>query len=80
MSDETLFRSIFPVRYRNRDPDPPAYVLVIVNWLLFEVDMHIEEKLPLLREIAGHRRREVVRYMDAQPDWTAGILNTKMVV
>ncbi len=59
---------------------PPAYVLVILDWLLNEVDMMAEERYPILKAMRGHRRKEVIEFLESMPDWTDGILNTKMVV
>jgi hypothetical protein len=40
------------------------YSEIIVDWLDLEVDQHIEERLPILRKIYGHQRREVIDWLD----------------
>jgi len=44
------------------------YSEIIVDWLDFEVDQHIEKRLPILRKIYGHQRREVIDWLDMRKD------------
>jgi hypothetical protein len=44
---------------------PPGYHQVISDWLLWEISQHAEEQYPVLRELGGWRRNEVVAYLDA---------------
>ena len=37
--------------------------LIIINWLNVEVDQHAIEKMPILRELSGHRNIEVYYYI-----------------
>ena len=41
---------------------------IIVDWLDLEVDQQIEERLPILRKIYGHQRREVIDWLDMMKD------------
>jgi hypothetical protein len=41
---------------------------IIVDWLDLEVDHQIEERLPALRKIYGHQRREVIDWLDMMKD------------
>ncbi len=64
------FSSLFPYGWQVTQLQPSAvYAYVIVRWLDIEVDMAAEQKMPILKDIAGHRRREVVDYIAAH-DWT----------
>ncbi len=78
MSDEPLGLSIFPRRWIPGALPPPAYVLVYLNWLQHELDAQAEQKWPLLKHIHGWRRIEVIEFLENEPDWTIGILNTKL--
>lgn len=73
-------RGIFPARFIPGSLEPAAYVLILTNWLDFEFDQYTVDRYPILKQIAGHRRREVISFLEQMPDWTAGILNTKMVM
>ena len=44
------------------------YSEIVVDWLDFEVDQYIEERLPILRKIYGHQRREVIDWLDMMKD------------
>jgi hypothetical protein len=44
---------------------PPAYQLIISDWLLWEISQHAEEHYPVLKGLVGWHRREVVAYLDA---------------
>jgi hypothetical protein len=72
--------SLFPRKYIPGAIPPPAIVMVMVDWLLQELDNMAYKKYPILRTIKGHRRREIIAFLEAMPDWTGDILNTKMVV
>ena len=76
-SDE--LRGIFPRTFIPGAIPPPAIILVLVDWLLQELDAMAIEKYPVLKQIKGHRRREIIAFLEQMPDWTIGILNTKMV-
>lgn len=78
MSEE--LRGIIPRSWIPGAIPPPAIVLIYIDWLLQEIDKHAEEQYPILRTMRGHRRREIIEFLDSMPDWTEGILNTKMVI
>ena len=65
MSDDTLHRSLIPLR--SLAPlNPLKYDLVIIwNWLDVEIDATAEQELPILKEIVGHRNRNVHNYIKA---------------
>jgi|SRR5215831_1097320 len=68
--------SLVPVSYVPLFPETPAYQYqIITNWLDLEVDDHIEERLPILRSIAGHRNRECHVYLHevSMPYWDVKI-------
>jgi len=44
------------------------YREIVVDWLDLEVDQNIEERLPILRKIYGHQRREVIDWLDMMKD------------
>lgn len=44
---------------------PLGYHQVISDWLLWEILQHAEEQYPVLRELAGWRRQDVIVYLDA---------------
>ena len=70
--------SIFPRTWILGTLPPPAIMQIYVDWLLQEVDAVAEQKWPILKVIKGHRRMEVIEYLESGRDWTEGILNTKM--
>ena len=72
--NEPLGLSIFPHRWIPGALPPPAYVLVYLNWLQHECDIMAEQKWPILKSITGHRRAEVIEWLNNEPDWTIGIL------
>ena len=72
-------RGIFPRTFIPGAIPPPAIILVMVDWLLQELDARAEEHWPILKQLRGFRRAEVIAFLESQPDWTHGILNTKMV-
>lgn len=76
MSEE--LRGLFPRRWILGVLPPPAIVEIYVDWLLQEIDKEAERKWPILRFMKGHRRSEIIAFLEAMPDWTEGILNTKM--
>ena len=78
MSDPGDLGSCFPRRWIPGAIPPPAIMQIYINWLLQELDSHIEQKYPILKFIKGHRRMEVIEYLEAMPDWTAGVSDTKM--
>jgi hypothetical protein len=73
-------QGIFPRAWIPGAIPPPAIWLIYVDWLLQEVDAMAEQKWPVLKFIKGHRRMEVIEFLQNGGDWTNGILNTKMVV
>ena len=44
------------------------YSEIVVDWLDLEVDQQIEKRLPILRKIYGHQRREVIDWLDMMKD------------
>jgi hypothetical protein len=40
------------------------YSEIMVDWLDLEIDQHIEERLPILRQICGRQRREVIDWLE----------------
>jgi hypothetical protein len=68
MSYDTLHRSLIPLRWL-APLNPLKYDLVIFwNWLDVEIDARAEQELPILKEIVGHRNREVYNYVTATND------------
>jgi hypothetical protein len=68
MSDDTFHRSLIPLRWL-APLNPLKYDLVIIwNWLEVEVDARVEQELPILKEIVGHRNRDVHNYLKATND------------
>jgi hypothetical protein len=57
----------YPRRWR-WEPFDSFYSEIIVNWLEIEVDEQAEIRLPVLRQIYGHRRREIVDWFAATKD------------
>lgn len=70
--------SIFPRSYWLTEFPHPAIVEIYLEWLLQEIDRHAEERWPILKTMRGHRRSEIIAFLEAMPDWTVGILDTKM--
>lgn len=70
--------SLFPRQWVLGALPPPAIVMIYVDWLLQEMDRHAEERYPVLKMMRGHRRSEIIAFLESMPDWTAGVLNTKM--
>jgi hypothetical protein len=65
MSDDTFHRSLIPLRWL-APLNPLKYDLVIIwNWLDVEIDARAEQELPILKEIVGHRNRDVHNYVKA---------------
>ena len=71
MSDDTFHRSLIPLRWL-APLNPLKYDLVIIwNWLDVEIDVRVEQDFPILKEIVGHRNRDVHNYIKATTDqWT----------
>ena len=68
MSDDMFHRSLIPLRWI-APLNPLKYDLVIIwNWLEVEVDARAEQELPILKEILGHRNRDVYNYLKATND------------
>ena len=66
-----LPRDIFPTRWwAGRVPQYDQQI--IVDWLYKEVDEHKIKQMPILNDLRGWRRREVVVYF-ASFDWTAAM-------
>ena len=81
MTDDGVeLRGIFPQIFIPGALPPPAIMFIFVDWLLQEVDAMAERRWPILKTMRGFRRKEVIAFLETQSDWTAGILNTKMVV
>lgn len=64
-----LPRDTFPTRWWV-DREPQYEQQIVVNWLYQEVDEHKIKQMPILHEIKGWRRREVIAYFSTF-DWTA---------
>ena len=62
-----LLSGLLPRRW-HWEPMNGFYSEIIVDWLDLEVDQHIEERLPTLRKIYGHQRREVIDWLDMMKD------------
>lgn len=68
MSDDTFYRSLIPLRWL-APLNPLKYDLVIIwNWLDVEIDARADLELPILKEIVGHRNRDVHNYIKATND------------
>jgi hypothetical protein len=80
VDDGIELRGIFPQAFIPGAIPPPAIILIMVDWLLQELDAIAEERWPVLKTMRGFRRKEIIAFMESQSDWTVGILNTKMVV
>lgn len=49
---------------------PATYAeIVINNWLDVEIDDRAVEELPVLKEVSGHRHREVISYCNEHQKW-----------
>jgi hypothetical protein len=57
-------RGILPRRGYVEFLFPPAYHQVVSDWLLWEISQHAEEEYPVLKELAGWHRHEVIAYLD----------------
>jgi len=55
-------RGIVPGRWIMEPTCPWAEIQIIVNWINIEVDHDVEKRLPILAQIHGHRRREVIAW------------------
>ena len=62
-----LLSGLLPRRW-HWEPMNGFYSEIIVDWLDLEVDQQIEERLPTLRKIYGHQRREVIDWLDMMKD------------
>ena len=60
MSD-LLLGGMLPRRW-HWDPAKVPWVQILLNWQEIEIDDHIYEKLPIVRQIAGHRRKDVMNF------------------
>jgi hypothetical protein len=58
-----LLSGLLPRRW-HWEPMNGFYSEIVVDWLDLEVDQHIEERVPILRKIYGHQRREVIDWLD----------------
>ena len=68
MSGDTFHRSLVPLRWL-APLNPLKYDLVILwNWLDVEIDARAEQEFPILKEIVGHRNRDVYNYVRATDD------------
>jgi hypothetical protein len=65
--------AMFPLRY-HPSVFPQAQQQVINDWLLWEISQCAEDEYPLLRELYGWRRMEVIDYCRSQAGvWDARI-------
>src|SRR5215470_20002380 len=62
-----LLSGLLPRRW-HWEPLNGFYSEIVVDWLDFEVDQYVEERLPILRKIYGHQRREVIDWLDMMKD------------
>jgi hypothetical protein len=69
MSDDPLPRNLFPAWYCTPIIPTTYAEIVISNWLDVEIDERAAEVMPVLKEVAGHRRREVISYCEAHQQW-----------
>lgn len=60
------------------EANPPVIIELYLDWLLQEIDARAQDKWPILKVMHGHRRSEIIAFLESMPDWTAGILSTKM--
>lgn len=60
MSD-VLLGGLLPRRW-HWDPAKVPWIEILVNWQDIELDDQAEVRWPLLQQVVGHRRREVVNY------------------
>jgi hypothetical protein len=60
---DLLLGGMLPRRWR-WDPIKVPFVEIIVDWQLIELDPKAEIGMPLLREIQGHRRREIMDWFE----------------
>ena len=68
MIDDTFHRSLIPLHWL-APLNPLKYDLVIIwNWLDVEIEARAEPELPILKEIVGHRNRDVYNYVKATND------------
>ena len=68
MSGDIFHRSLIPLRWL-APLNPLKYDLVIIwNWLDVEIDVRAEQEFPILKEIVGHRNRDVHNYVKATND------------
>ena len=62
-----LLSGLLPRRWQ-WEPMNGLWSEIIVDWLDIEVDQHVEERLPILRRLYGHQRREVIDWLDMLKD------------
>lgn len=60
MSD-LLFGGLLPRRW-HWDPAKVPWIQIVLNWQDIELDDQAEVRWPLLQQVVGHRRREVINY------------------
>lgn len=68
-----MLRDLFPTRWW-ADRAPQYEQQIIVDWLYQEVDQDKIASMPVLNDLSGWRRRDVIAYY-ATFDWTARIFH-----
>lgn len=66
MSD-LLLGGMLPRRW-HWDPMKVPFIEIIINWQFIEIDNKAGIKMPLLQQIHGHRRLEVMGWFDETRD------------
>ena len=62
-----LLSGLLPRRW-HWEPLNGFYSEIVVDWLDLQVDLRIGERLPILRKICGHQRRELIDWLDMMKD------------
>jgi hypothetical protein len=62
-----LLSGLLPRRW-HWEPMNGFYSEIVLDWLDFKIDQQVEERLPVLRKIYGHQRREVIDWLDMMKD------------
>lgn len=71
---ETFSRSLFPNWWRSPLNEPKIEVEYQHDWLEREVDEYKIKLLPpVIHDLRGWRKKEVIKFIVEGKDWTAGI-------
>jgi hypothetical protein len=60
---------LFPRTYTPPSWYQQCHYFVVYNWLNIEIELNAEQRLPALRQIVGHRNREVYHYVQQLMDF-----------